>query len=69
MPYANSCSPFEGTYCLHFQGKTNFPDRVDSSSPKTVGFRRMADRMLHARGVGVSGAVRWGERMIRVLKT
>jgi hypothetical protein len=37
--------------------------------PKIVGFQRMADQMLLAGGVGVSGAVRWVERMIRILET
>jgi hypothetical protein len=68
VPYANICSRFEGTYCLHFQGTTLCPDHGDTSSPQIVGYQRMADQMLLARGVGVSGAVRLGERMIKVLK-
>ena len=71
MPYANICSRFEGTCCLHFKGGALCPDHGDSSSLKTAGYQRMADQMLLARGGwggGVSGAVRWDEGMTRVLK-
>lgn len=68
MPYANSCSRFEGTYSLHFQGTAPCPDHGNRSSPKIVGYQRVVEQMLLARGVGVSGAVRRGERMIRVPK-